>query len=106
MDYRIKVKAYVSIDEIDYQLDTSTIIEVEVSISENKWKNEMEILVEEIECNLEDEEFYAESEREDNIWVDFLSLIESFFHKNSKCTRKSTQNFGDYKNISYICTKI
>ena len=38
MDYRIKVKAYVSIDEIDFQLDTSNIIEVELLISENKWK--------------------------------------------------------------------
>ena len=65
MEYRIKVKAYVCNDELDYQLDPSKIIEVCVPISENKWKSEMEILVEEIECGIEDEEFFAETEGED-----------------------------------------
>ncbi len=65
MDYRIKVKAYVCIDELDYQLDPSKIIEVDIPVPENRWKSEMEILVEEIECELEDEEFFADSEGED-----------------------------------------
>ena len=89
MDYRIKVKAYVSIDEIDFQLDTSNIIEVELLISENKWKSEMEILVEEIECDIEDEEFFAESEGEDidnesyNYYVDNYGMIHN--GKSSQC---------------------
>jgi hypothetical protein len=83
MDYRIKVKSYVCIDEMDYQLDPSKIIEVEVPVTENKWKSEMEILVEEIECNLEDEEFFAESDGEGidndsyNYYVDNYGMIHN-----------------------------
>ena len=83
MDYRIKVKAYVCIDEMDYQLDPSKIIEVEVPVTENKWKSEMEILFEEIECNLEDEEFFAESDGEGidndsyNYYVDNYGMLHN-----------------------------
>ena len=78
MEYRIKVKAYVCIDELNYQLDPSKIIEVSVPISENKWKSEMEILVEEIECDLEDEEFFAESEGEDIDNGPFVNYVDNY----------------------------
>ena len=89
MEYRIKVKAYVCIDELDYQLDPSKIIEVSVPISENKWKSEMEILVEEIECDLEDEEFFAESEGEDIDNGPFVNYVDNYGmvhnHHSSQC---------------------
>ena len=89
MEYRIKVKAYVCIDELDYQLDPSKIIEVSVPISENRWKSEMEILVKEIECDLEDEEFFAESKGEDIDNDSFVNYVDNYGmvhnHHSSQC---------------------